>query len=56
MNGPTGQLYNLKTDPAESSNRYFINKEKADELSVLMKKLIEQGYTRELSALSRQNN
>ena len=45
VNGPTGQLYNLKEDPAESTNRFFLNKEKADELSALMKILVDQGYT-----------
>jgi len=48
VNGPTGQLYNLKEDPAESTNRFFLNKEKADELSALMKKFVDQGYTRNI--------
>lgn len=49
MNGPDGQLYNLKEDPAELMNRYFSDREKVDELSALMKKLVEQGYTRNMT-------
>ena len=45
-NGPTGQLYNLKEDPAESTNKFFSNKEKAAELSSLLKKMVDQGFTR----------
>jgi len=50
VNGPTGQLYNLKEDPVESTNRFFVNKEKADELSTLMKNLVDQGYTRNVKS------
>lgn len=48
VNGPTGQLYNLKEDPAELTNRFFSDKEKVDELSALMNKLVDQGYTRKM--------
>lgn len=43
--GPTGQLYNLAEDPAETTNRFFTNKEKADELKSLLRQMEEQGYS-----------
>jgi arylsulfatase A-like enzyme len=42
VNGPTGQLYNLKEDPAESTNRFFLDKEKVDELYGIMKKIVDK--------------
>jgi len=50
VNGPTGQLYNLKEDPTESTNRFLLEKEKADELAALMKKLVDQGYSRKIKS------
>ncbi len=46
--GPTGQLYNLKEDPAEQTNRFFSDRERVDELSALLKKMVDQGYTRNM--------
>ena len=43
--GPLGQLYNLKTDPLESNNLYLKYPAKVKELSVLLKKIKERGYS-----------
>jgi len=43
--GPTGQLYNLAEDPAETTNRFFTDKETADELKALLEQLVDQGYS-----------
>ncbi len=45
--GPKGQLYNLKEDTLESQNLCFQNPEKGDELSKIMKEIIEKGHSRE---------
>jgi len=45
--GPTGQLYNLTEDPAETTNRFFTDKEKVNELQDLLNKLVDQGYSKE---------
>ena len=45
-NGPKGQLYNLCKDPLESTNMYLFEKEKVKELSSLLDKIKEQGYSR----------
>jgi arylsulfatase A len=44
--GPKGQLYNLAADPLESTNLYLQESAKADELSGLLQKLVEQGFSR----------
>ncbi|MDR1202586.1 MAG: arylsulfatase [Tannerellaceae bacterium] len=41
-NSPKGQLYNLRNDPAEFFNLYFKNKEKAEELSILLQTIVKQ--------------
>jgi len=46
--GPRSQLYNLEKDSLESTNMVLKESEKADELSGLMNKLIEQGYSRKI--------
>jgi arylsulfatase A-like enzyme len=43
-NGPSGQLYNLKKDAAESTNLFFQFPEKVDELKALMEEIIESGH------------
>lgn len=45
-NGPVGQLYNMRTDSLESNNLYLREKEKVRELSSLLNKLMNQGYSR----------
>lgn len=45
-NGPKGQLYFLRGDSMELNNLYLQKKEKAEELSTLIKQFKEQGYTR----------
>lgn len=44
--GPSGQLYNLDTDPLEMNNLYLLNPIKVKELSELLNKLKTQGYSR----------
>jgi hypothetical protein len=44
--GPLGQLYNVGTDPLEINNLYLLNTEKVKELSELLNRLKEQGYSR----------
>ncbi len=46
LNGPLGQLYNLKEDPLESTNLYFERTDKVKELSGLLHQIIEQGHSR----------
>ena len=43
QNLPVIQLYNLKSDPAESKNLYLQNKDKVKELYTLLKKYVEDG-------------
>jgi hypothetical protein len=45
-NGPKGQLYNMRTDSLESNNLFLREKGIANELSALLKKLLDQGYSR----------
>lgn len=45
-NGPKGQLYNLREDSMEQTNRYLTEKEKVAELSAEIEKLKKQGYSR----------
>lgn len=45
-NGPKAQLYNLKDDPMESNNLYLKRQDKVNELSGLLKRLVDQGYSR----------
>lgn len=44
--GPQGQLYNLAADPLETNNLYLQQPEKVKELSALLTKLKEQGYSK----------
>jgi arylsulfatase A-like enzyme len=44
--GPAGQLYDLKTDPAESKNLYLQQPEIVARLSALLDKYQQQGYSR----------
>jgi len=41
-----GQLYNLKEDPSEKKNLWDDNPDKVKELKALLKKYIQQGYSR----------
>ena len=45
-NGPTGQLYNLATDPAESVNLFMEEPEKVEAMQSLLDRYREQGYSR----------
>lgn len=47
-NLPKGQLYNLATDPSESTNLYLEQPEKVAQLKALLKRYREQGYSRPL--------
>jgi len=42
--GPKGQLYNIKEDALESQNLYFQHPEKVNELSKIMKEIVEKGH------------
>lgn len=44
--GPEGQLYNLRTDPAESINLYQKRPEIVARLKALLDRYQEQGYSR----------
>ncbi len=48
-NLPAGQLYNLASDPSESTNLYLEKPEKVAQLQALLKRYQEQGYSRPLS-------
>lgn len=48
-NLPAGQLYNLASDPSESTNLYLEKPEKVAQLQALLKSYQEQGYSRPLS-------
>ena len=45
-NGPAGQLYNMAEDPMESNNLFFTKKHIVEELSGLLKELVDRGYSR----------
>ena len=45
-NGPAGQLYNMAEDPMESNNLFFTKKQIVEDLSDLLKELVDRGYTR----------
>lgn len=44
--GPSGQLYNLKDDPAEEKNLFFREQARAEDLLGLMRRIVEQGHSR----------
>jgi len=44
--GPVGQLYNLRTDPAETQNTFQENLEKVNELQSILEKYRQQGHSR----------
>jgi hypothetical protein len=44
--GPTGQLYNLRTDPSQRNNVFLENGEVVARLRGLLRRYREQGYSR----------
>lgn len=46
--GPKGQLYNLEADPLETTNLYLKESKTVSQLSDLLSKLVNQGYSRRM--------
>jgi arylsulfatase A len=46
MGGPTGQLYNLVSDPLESKNLFLQESSRSASLTGLLEKLVKQGHSR----------